>query len=110
MLTVRGRTSGQPRSATVAVVGLDGRRWVIGAYGDVRWVRNLRAPGQAEIGVRGRTESVVARERAQADAADFYGRVLPAYIRRLPGSGDRSARPCSALSLPRFAMAPSVRL
>ena len=53
LLTVRGRSSGKPRSAAVAVVELDGRRWIMGAYGDVQWVRNLRAAGEAEIRGRG---------------------------------------------------------
>ena len=92
LLTVRGRTSGLPRSAAVAVVELDGRRWVIGAYGDVQWVRNLRAAGLAEIRVRGRTEPVTARELDRSEATDFYARVLPTYVGRLPWFGRLFAR------------------
>ena len=47
LLTVTGRKTGQPRSTPVAVVDLGGRRWVIGTFGEVNWVRNLRAAGQA---------------------------------------------------------------
>jgi deazaflavin-dependent oxidoreductase (nitroreductase family) len=92
LLTVRGRTSGLPRSAAVAVVEIDGRRWVIGAYGDVQWVRNLRAAGEAEIRVRGRTQSVLARELDRVEAIEFYARTLPAYVSSLPWFGRLFAR------------------
>lgn len=87
LLTVRGRSSGLPRSAAVAVVELDGRRWVIGAYGDVQWVRNLRAAREGDITVRGEVEHVAARELEQTEAADFYARILPTYVGRLPWFG-----------------------
>ena len=87
LLTVRGRTSGLPRSAAVAVVELDGRRWVIGAYGDVQWVRNLRAAGSAEVRVRGTNQPVIARELDSVEATDFYARILPTYVARLPWFG-----------------------
>ena len=96
LLTVRGRTSGLPRSAAVAIVELDGRRWVIGAYGDVQWVRNLRAAGSAEIRVRGTNEPVVARELDSVEATDFYARILPD-VRRSPAVVRAALRPCAVL-------------
>jgi hypothetical protein len=84
----------------VAVVELDGRRWVIGAYGDVQWVRNLRAAGEAEIRVRGRAEHVVARELDHAEATDFYAHILPSYVRRLPWFGRLFARILFAAAAP----------
>ena len=87
LLTVRGRTSGLPRSAAVAVVESEGRRYVIGAYGDVQWTRNLRAAGEDDSSVRFRHEHVVARQLDQAEAVDFYARILPGYIGRLPWIG-----------------------
>ena len=54
ILTVRGRKSGEPRSAAVAVLEVGGRRWILGAYGDVNWVRNLRAAGRGTIRIEGR--------------------------------------------------------
>jgi deazaflavin-dependent oxidoreductase (nitroreductase family) len=92
LLTVRGRTSGVPRSAAVAIVELDERRWVIGAYGDVQWVRNLRAASEAEIRVRGRSEAVIGRELDATEAIDFYARTLPKYVDRLPWFGRLFAR------------------
>ena len=100
LLTVRGRTSGLPRTAPVAVVELDGRRWIIGAYGDVQWVRNLRAAGEAEIRVRGRTEPVVARELDRIEATDFYARILPEYVGRLPWFGRLFAQILFAAAAP----------
>lgn len=100
LLTVRGRTSGLPRSAAVAVVELDGRRWVIGAYGDVQWVRNLRAAGAAEIRTRGRTEEVEAHELDPTEATDFYARTLPTYVSRLPWFGRLFARILFAAAAP----------
>ena len=100
LLTVRGRTSGLPRSAPVAVVELDGRRWIIGAYGDVQWVRNLRAAGEADIRVRGRDERVVGRELGSVEATDFYARILPTYVARLPWFGRLFARVLFAVAAP----------
>jgi deazaflavin-dependent oxidoreductase (nitroreductase family) len=84
LMTVRGRTSGVPRTAPVAIPEIDGRRYVIGAYGNVQWVRNLRAAGKADIDVHGRTEHVRAIELDRAAATDFFARTLPGYIARLP--------------------------
>jgi hypothetical protein len=76
----------------VAIVELDDRRWVIGAYGDVQWVRNLRSAGEAEVRVRGRTEPVLARELDWTEAIDFYARTLPTFTARLPWFGRLFAR------------------
>jgi len=52
LLTVRGRTSGQPRSFPVAVLEHDGHRYVFCPFGEVNWVRNLRANGDATLAIR----------------------------------------------------------
>src|SRR5919106_4712419 len=72
LLVVRGRKSGQPRSAGVAVVEIGTRRWITGAYGDVHWVRNLRAAGEAQLRVKGRLERVRAVAYTVPEAATFY--------------------------------------
>jgi len=84
LLTVRGRTSGEPRTAPVAVVDVGGRRWVIGAYGDVQWTRNLRAAGEGDIESHGRIDHVVARELSQDEAVVFFRDVLRPYVAGLP--------------------------
>jgi deazaflavin-dependent oxidoreductase (nitroreductase family) len=92
LLTVRGRTSGQPRMAPVAMVEFDGRRYVIGAYGDVQWTRNLRAAGEADFRLHGRTDHVTALELDRAAATAFFRDTLPAFIARLPWFGRLFAR------------------
>jgi deazaflavin-dependent oxidoreductase (nitroreductase family) len=84
LLTVKGRTSGEPRTAPVAVAEIGGRRYVIGAYGEVHWVRNLRAAGEADIDVHGRHEHVLATELDRDAAVVFYRDALPSYTNRLP--------------------------
>jgi deazaflavin-dependent oxidoreductase (nitroreductase family) len=84
LLTVRGRTSGLPRSTPVAVLEIDGRRWIIGTFGDVNWVRNLRAAGEATLTVKGRPEPVEAVALSPQEAAIFFNDVLAPYARRSP--------------------------
>src|ERR1700731_4442713 len=60
LLTVRGRTSGLDRTTPVAVVAIGGRRWLIGTFGEVNWVRNLRAAGEATLTINRRPEAVQA--------------------------------------------------
>jgi deazaflavin-dependent oxidoreductase (nitroreductase family) len=92
LMTVRGRTSGEPRTAPIAVAEIDGRRYVIGAYGEVHWVRFLRAAGEADIRMHGRTEHVRAIELDRDGARIFFGRTLPGYINRFPRFGRWFAR------------------
>ena len=87
LLTVRGRTSGEPRTAAVAVAEIDGRRYVIGAYGDVHWVKNLRAAGEADVRIHGKDEHVHAHQLDTADAETFFGTTLPKYIAHFPWFG-----------------------
>src|ERR671933_2071948 len=69
LLTVPGRTSGLPRSVPVALVELDGQRYLQSPYGQVAWVRNLRAAGTGTIRRGRRTEAVRATELTAAEAA-----------------------------------------
>ena len=84
LLTVRGRTSGLPRTTPVALLVIDGRRWVIGTFGDVNWVRNLRAAGEATLTIKGRPEPVQAVALSSEEAASFFKNVLGPYARRTP--------------------------
>ena len=86
-MTVLGRTTGEPRTFPVAVSEIDGRRYVIGAYGDVNWTRNLRAAGEATIRRGGRDVHVAAQELSAEEARTFYGELLPAYIAHFPALG-----------------------
>ena len=80
LLTVTGRRSGAPRSTPVTLVEEGGRRWLVSPYGEVAWVRNLRAAGKATLARGGRTESVAVREVKPEEAAP----VLKLYVTRVP--------------------------
>ena len=68
LITIRGRKSGLPRTTPVAIIEVSGRRWVWCPWGDVQWVRNLGAAGQATITVRRRQSgSRAARCTAMVD-------------------------------------------
>ena len=80
LITVRGRKSGIPRTTAVAVIETGGRRWVVGTFGDVNWVRNLRAAGEAVL-VRGRRRQTLhATELTGEEAKAFFTGVLVPYV------------------------------
>ena len=83
LITVRGRKSGQPRTTPVALVEIDGRRWVIGTFGETNWVRNLRAAGDATLSVGRRREDVKANELAEDERIRFFRDVVTPYVKRL---------------------------
>lgn len=62
VLSVPGRTSGEWRSVSIAVLHHDGQRYLMSAYGDSEWSRNLRAAGHGRLTNRGRTEAFHAVE------------------------------------------------
>lgn len=66
LLTVRGRRTGVPRTTPVALIEVNGKLWVLGAYGEVNWVRNLRAAGDAVLRLRGRQRRIRAVQPALA--------------------------------------------
>ncbi|HKC19166.1 MAG TPA: nitroreductase family deazaflavin-dependent oxidoreductase [Candidatus Dormibacteraeota bacterium] len=84
LLTVRGRNTGQPRTTPVAIIEFSGRRWIWGPWGEVQWVRNLRAAGRATVTVRGRTEEVTATELDRGQRVAFFRDVLGALARSVP--------------------------
>ena len=84
LLTVRGRKTGLPRTTPVAIIDAFGRRWVWAPWGDVHWVRNLRAAGRATITVRRRTEDVRATELDPEQRFEFFRDVLGPVARGIP--------------------------
>jgi deazaflavin-dependent oxidoreductase (nitroreductase family) len=82
LLTVRGRRTGLPRTTPVTLCENDGRRGLISPFGEVNWVRNLRAAGRATISVGHRREEVTAVELGPADAAAFIRDVIAPIARR----------------------------
>ena len=85
LVTICGRKSGQPRTTPVAIIETGGRRWVWAPWGEVNWVRNLRAAGRATIEVRRQSEDVTATELSPAERFVFFRDVLAPLARRIPG-------------------------
>src|SRR5260370_28512129 len=83
LITVRGRKSGVPRTTPIALVAIDGRRWVIGTFGETNWVRNLRAAREATLTVGRSQEKVVADELDVEDRIRFFRDVVGPYVRRM---------------------------
>src|SRR5438876_5930159 len=105
LITVRGRKSGLPRTTPVALVELQGKRWVIGTFGETNWVRNLRASGEATLSMGRRQEQVKARELTMDERTAFFRGVSGPYAQRLPvgprlrsvpGAKDLVSRPDAA--------------
>jgi deazaflavin-dependent oxidoreductase (nitroreductase family) len=67
LLSVRGRSSGEWRSVPIAVLDYDGDRYLLAAYGDTEWSRNLRAAGGGRLTRRGTVEEFTAVEVPAAE-------------------------------------------
>ena len=85
LITIPGRRTGEPRTAGVAIIEVSGRRWIWAPWGEVNWVRNLRAAGRATLTKRGRKEEVKATELDAQERVRFFRDVLAPYARSLPG-------------------------
>jgi len=105
LLIVRGRVSGRLRSTPVAMLELGNRRFVQASFGEVGWVRNLRASGEAVIR-RGRwSQAVHATQLAPETAGRLMHDELAEYrrvrlLRALLGATVRP--PVAILHLYRF--------
>lgn len=84
LLTIRGRKSGVPRTTPIAIIDVDGRRWVWAPFGEVHWVQNLRAAGRATITIRGGTEEVRATELDDSERLAFFRDVLRRVAHDMP--------------------------
>ena len=80
LLTVRGRTSGQPHTVPVRLFEQDGQRWLVAPYGVDQWVRNLRVAGQATLTHRRRSEAISVTELPAQEAAP----ILKQYLLEIP--------------------------
>ena len=84
LITIRGRKTGLPRTTPVAIIEVSSRRWVWAPWGEVDWVRNLRAAGRATITVRRRSHAVRATELDQTQRVAFFRDVLGPLARGIP--------------------------
>jgi deazaflavin-dependent oxidoreductase (nitroreductase family) len=76
LLTVRGRTSGQPHTVPVILVEQGGQRFLVAAYGVVQWVRNLRVAGTATLTHGRRSEAISVSELPAQEAAPVLKQYL----------------------------------
>ena len=84
LITIRGRKSGLPRTTPIAIIDVSGRRWVWSPWGEVHWVRNLRAAERATIAVRGRKEDVGTTELDPTERVAFFRDTLGPVARGIP--------------------------
>jgi deazaflavin-dependent oxidoreductase (nitroreductase family) len=84
LVTIPGRKSGLPRTTPLAIIAVGGRRWVWAPWGEVQWVRNLRAAGRATIAVRGRKEEVRVSELDPTQRVGFFRDILGPHARGMP--------------------------
>jgi deazaflavin-dependent oxidoreductase (nitroreductase family) len=77
LLTVRGRRTGRPRTTPVGLLLHDGHRYLFSAFGEVNWVRNLRAAGVGII-ARGRHRETL---RVAELSAEEAGQILQSILK-----------------------------
>lgn len=79
LLTVKGRKTGVPRTNPVLIVGYDGHRYLVSAYGEVSWVRNIRASQNAKLFYNRKTEVISVAEISPLEAAPVLKYILKFY-------------------------------
>jgi len=82
LLTMRGRRSGKLRTVPIGMLELDGRSFVQASYGEIGWVANLRANGEATVThPGGRRVPVQAIELPSEEAGAVLRRALQRFRR-----------------------------
>lgn len=77
-LAVRGRKSGEWRTAPVNPVSVKGATYLVAPRGETDWVRNLRVAGEGELRRRRRSNAFKATELPDVDKPD----VLRVYLQK----------------------------
>ncbi|MCI0709142.1 MAG: nitroreductase family deazaflavin-dependent oxidoreductase [Chloroflexi bacterium] len=95
LLSVRGRKSGKIYTTPIALVEEHGDRYLVAPFGEVGWVRNIRASGQGVLRGGRSTEIIRITELNHTDAAPIlklfrtrFGLVpfVPPYFEATPES------------------------
>lgn len=98
LLSVRGRKTGRIYTTPIALLEEPGGRYLVAPFGEVGWVRNIRASGQAELRDGRSTEAIHVTELDYTDAASIlklfrtrFGLVpfIPPYFEATPQSSLR---------------------
>jgi deazaflavin-dependent oxidoreductase (nitroreductase family) len=79
LLSVRGRKSGKVHTTPVALVKQESTSFLVAAFGEVNWVRNLRAAGSAQLTRGRRTEAISVVELETREAAPILKQFLTSY-------------------------------
>jgi hypothetical protein len=82
VLTVAGRTSGVARSTPVAVVAMNGQRFLVAGYETSDWVKNVRAARGAAVIRRGKSSEAVTLIEIPVDQSRV---ILREFARRVRG-------------------------
>jgi deazaflavin-dependent oxidoreductase (nitroreductase family) len=81
LMSVKGRKTGKTRRNPVGLFKLNGRRYLFSTFGDVNWVRNLRAAKTAMIRQGWHTRKVVPIELSLSETAEVLkGAIAPAFL------------------------------
>jgi deazaflavin-dependent oxidoreductase (nitroreductase family) len=78
VLRVRGRKSGEWRSAPVNLLTYEGKQYLVAPRGQTQWVRNIRLAGGGELQLGTKAEPFTAYEITDTDKLP----ILRAYLRR----------------------------
>lgn len=81
ILTVVGRTTGQPRSTPVSPVRVEGRRFLLAPMPQAGWVHNARATGHGQLTDGTTVEHVVLHE---VDDGQLRRRIMAAFPAQVP--------------------------
>jgi len=81
VITIPGRTSGQPRSTPVSPLTVAGHRYVIAGLKDSNWARNARAAGHGQL-TRGRSHEEV--DLVEVTDSALRRRVMMAFPTAVP--------------------------
>lgn len=76
LLSVPGRKTGKLYTTPVVLLEENGAHWLVAAFGEVNWVHNLRAHGEARLTYRGHSETITVVEMKPADAAPVLKQFL----------------------------------
>ena len=69
LLTVKGRKTGKARRNPVGLFELNGKRYLFSTFGNVNWVRNVRAAGVATVQKGWRSQRVLLVELSPIETA-----------------------------------------
>jgi hypothetical protein len=78
ILRVKGRSSGEWRSAPVNLLTFEGKQYLVAPRGQTQWVRNIRVSGAGELLLGTKVQSFQAIEIGDADKIP----ILRAYLKR----------------------------